>query len=125
MSELFLPALPWPPSANTYWRHPAKGPLAGRHLISEAGRAYRIEVIALLFKYPHTPLKGPLKLTIAAHRPDRRRRDIDNILKPLLDALTHANIYEDDSQIHELCVTLTPKRAEFPRGAISISLEAL
>jgi crossover junction endodeoxyribonuclease RusA len=64
--------------------------MAGRHLISEAGRAYRIEIVALLFNTPHTPLTGPLKLTIRAHRPDNRRRDIDNILKPLLDALAHA-----------------------------------
>lgn len=34
--------LPFPPSANTYWRHPTRGPLAGRHLISEAGRNFRI-----------------------------------------------------------------------------------
>ena len=33
--------LPWPPSVNGYWRHPTTGKLAGRHLISEAGRAYR------------------------------------------------------------------------------------
>ena len=33
--------LPYPPSVNTYWRHPSRGPLAGRHLISQEGRAYR------------------------------------------------------------------------------------
>ena len=30
--------LPWPPTVNTYW-HPNKGPLAGRHLISEDRRS--------------------------------------------------------------------------------------
>jgi crossover junction endodeoxyribonuclease RusA len=29
--------LPFPPSVNTYWRAPNKGPLKGRHMISEAG----------------------------------------------------------------------------------------
>lgn len=33
--------LSWPPSVNKYWRHPTKGKLAGRHLISEEGRRYR------------------------------------------------------------------------------------
>lgn len=26
--------LPFPPSVNTYWRAPNKGPLAGRHLLA-------------------------------------------------------------------------------------------
>jgi crossover junction endodeoxyribonuclease RusA len=30
--------LPFPPSVNTYWRAPNKGPLKGRHLISEKGQ---------------------------------------------------------------------------------------
>ena len=34
-----------------------------------------------------------------AFPPDRRRRDLDNLQKPLLDALQHAGVYEDDSQI--------------------------
>ncbi|EDM2499535.1 hypothetical protein G7K23_004823, partial [Salmonella enterica subsp. enterica serovar Typhimurium] len=33
--------LPFPPSVNTYWRAPNKGPLAGRHLISADGRKYQ------------------------------------------------------------------------------------
>jgi len=36
--------------------------------------------------------------------PDRRKRDVDNILKALLDALTHAGVYEDDSFIDDLRV---------------------
>lgn len=33
--------LPFPPSVNTYWRHPNKGPFAGKSLISVAGRKFR------------------------------------------------------------------------------------
>ena len=33
---------------------------------------------------------------------DRRRRDIDNIAKALLDALQHGGVYIDDSQIVDL-----------------------
>ena len=39
---------------------------------------------------------------IVAHPPDRRRRDLDNMLKALLDSLTHAKIWEDDYCIDAL-----------------------
>ena len=47
-------------------------------------------------------LTGRLKITIKAYMPDRRRRDIDNLTKALLDALAHARLYEDDEQIDDL-----------------------
>lgn len=37
--------LPFPPSVNTYWRAPNKGPLAGRHLISAVGRKYQTRAL--------------------------------------------------------------------------------
>jgi crossover junction endodeoxyribonuclease RusA len=95
--------LPWPPSANTYWRHPTRGPLAGRHLISEKGRAYReavaIQVRAQLGAFkPHT---GLVLVTVEAFVPDRRRRDLGNLDKALMDSLTHAGVWDDDSQIDD------------------------
>ncbi|HAC91237.1 MAG TPA: hypothetical protein DCF63_11500 [Planctomycetaceae bacterium] len=36
--------------------------------------------------------------------PDRRRRDIDNVQKALLDALQHGGAYLDDSQIVRLSI---------------------
>lgn len=90
--------LPWPPSVNTYWRN-----VNGRTIISADGRAYRaavVEQIMLQRKQMH--FDGPLRLIIEAHRPDNRRRDLDNLFKATLDSLAHAGVYEDDSQIHDL-----------------------
>ena len=36
--------------------------------------------------------------------PDARRRDIDNYNKALCDALTHAGVWEDDSQAKRMLV---------------------
>ena len=99
MSEYML-AMPYPPSANTYWRHPTKGPLAGRHLLSEKGRAYR-EVVKAMFS-DYSPLAGRLSVSIVMMPPDRRKRDIDNVLKATLDGLTHAGVWGDDSQVSDL-----------------------
>ncbi|CAB4121106.1 endodeoxyribonuclease RUS [uncultured Caudovirales phage] len=90
--------LPWPPSVNTYWRT-----VNGRMLISADGRAYRTAVMnQILIQRKQMHFDGPLRLTIEAHRPDNRRRDLDNLFKATLDALAHAGVYEDDSQIKDL-----------------------
>jgi crossover junction endodeoxyribonuclease RusA len=94
--------LPWPPSVNTYWRHPTTGKLAGRHLISEQGRAYREAVRALVAESRTGAITGPVRVEIEAYRPDKRRRDLDNILKSLLDSLTYAGVWADDSQVVDL-----------------------
>lgn len=96
-------ALPWPPSANRYWRHPNKGRLAGRHLISREGRAYRSEVIWRIQRTAE-PLTGRLDVQFQAAPPDRRNRDLDNLLKAAQDALSHAGVWGDDSQIDRLSV---------------------
>lgn len=92
-------ALPYPPSVNRYWRH-----VDGRTLISKAGRQYR-EAVSINARSAHVEtLSGRLAVSVLLTMPDRRRRDIDNTLKALLDALEHARVYEDDSQIDRLLV---------------------
>ena len=47
---------------------------------------------------------GPLSVVVEVTVPDKRRRDIDNVVKALLDAMEQAGCYEDDSQIENLIV---------------------
>lgn len=47
-------------------------------------------------------LVGRVRVVIRVLFPDRRRRDLDNLIKPLLDALTHGGAWEDDSQVKDL-----------------------
>lgn len=91
--------LPYPPSVNHYWRR-----VGARTLISRGGRAFRQAVCALLAARGVRPLSGPLRVRINVFPPDQRRRDIDNCLKSLLDALQHGGAYRDDSQIVRLAI---------------------
>lgn len=105
MAPALTLVLPYPPSVNTYWRHLSKGPLAGRTLISERGRAFRkaVEEILLVERIGKAP-EGNLAVTIEARMPDKRKRDLDNIPKAVLDALTHCGVWLDDSLIDDLRV---------------------
>ena len=87
--------LPWPPSVNRYYRH-----VGYRVLISREGRRYRTVVVSRLRGV--RKLTGDLRLEAECYPPDRRRRDLDNLLKSLQDSLVHAGVMEDDSQIKEL-----------------------
>ncbi|HGT2737073.1 TPA: RusA family crossover junction endodeoxyribonuclease [Klebsiella pneumoniae] len=99
--------LPFPPSVNTYWRAPNKGPLAGRHLISAEGRKYQsaacAAIIEQLRRLPK-PTTAPAAVEITLFPPDMRRRDLDNYNKALFDALTHAGVWEDDSQVKRMAI---------------------
>jgi crossover junction endodeoxyribonuclease RusA len=90
--------LPWPPSVNTYWRM-----FKNRMIISETGRRYRVAVAEQVFLQTRgKSTVGKLKVTIEAWRPDNRRRDLDNLLKAVLDSMGHAGLYIDDSLIVDL-----------------------
>ncbi|MBJ9281225.1 RusA family crossover junction endodeoxyribonuclease [Citrobacter koseri] len=114
--------LPFPPSVNTYWRSPNSGPLKGRHLISAKGRAYQsaacAAIIEQLRRLPK-PSSSPASVEILLYPPDSRRRDIDNYNKALFDALTHAGIWEDDSQVKRMLVEWAPQVAD---GKVEITI---
>jgi crossover junction endodeoxyribonuclease RusA len=114
--------LPFPPSVNTYWRHLSKGPLAGRTLLSEDGRKYRKAVEqAVVLQRAGSVGEARLRIDIECRMPDRRRRDVDNVPKAVLDALTHAGFWSDDSQIDDMRVW----RSELMEGIVVVSVEVL
>ena len=107
MTQTFT--LPWPPSVNTYWRH-----VGSRVLLSREGRDYRRRVANELFAQKARHMTGRLAVVVCLDPPDRRKRDIDNPLKAILDALQHAGLYADDSQVDWLSVR---RREPCPPGA--------
>lgn len=112
--------LPWPPSVNHYWASNGR-----RRYITQRGVDYRREVHSIAIKKfgkQFEPLKGRLAVRIEVYPPDRRKRDLDNLLKAPLDALSHAGIYVDDSQIDRLIVARYPK---FDNSALVVLIEEL
>lgn len=112
MTEL---SLPYPPSVNSYYRHVGR-----RVLISREGRVFRRRVCAILAAGRVRPLAGPLELEIDVHPPDRRRRDLDNVQKALLDALEKGGAYGDDSQIARMVIE---RKCPCPGGRVVVRLQ--
>lgn len=94
--------LPWPPSINHYYRR-----VGARTLISRAGREFRRRVGRILAARRLPPAVGRLAVTVEVYPPDRRRRDIDNLLKAVLDACEHGGAFPDDSRIVWLLIHRT------------------
>jgi len=72
--------------------------------ISSNGHIFR-KVVAYEWRkaYPERKAtRARLSVYVAVTMPDKRRRDIDNLLKPLLDAMEHALVYVNDAQIDQL-----------------------
>jgi len=91
--------LPWPPSVNHYYRH-----VGSMVKISAEGRKYREKVISTLAKLGIKKFTEKLHIHIEVFPPDKRRRDLDNLLKPMLDALEHGDLYDNDFQIDHLTI---------------------
>lgn len=97
--------LPFPPSVNTYWRHVVLGKRVTT-LISKKGREYAKQVSSIIIANNfNLRISAPVAVTLRLYAPDRRRRDVDNYAKALLDALVKSGLLEDDSLIKDLRIT--------------------
>lgn len=110
--------LPYPPTVNHYWERNRNGSLR----IGPPGKLFRERVAWQVRTKGLRCLTGRLGTTIVAYPPDRRVRDLDNVLKALCDSLTHAGLWEDDSQIDDLRVL---RGDVVPGGRITLAIREL
>jgi crossover junction endodeoxyribonuclease RusA len=111
--------LPYPPSANRLWRA-----VNGRNIKSREYRDWMTEAYAaVLQQYTRPHLPGDYRMTINADRPDRRRRDLGNILKAAEDALVHCGVVQDDSMAQGITLAWSGSEPVKP-ALLHISLEA-
>ena len=115
--------LTYPPSVNDYYKKWCQGS-AVRVAVDKPGSAFRAEVLRfkLVDLRNPKPLAGRISMEIELWKPDRRKRDIDNPLKCLFDALTYAQVWLDDEQVD---VLLMHKRGVEAPGKCTVTLREI
>lgn len=93
--------LPIPPSINHYYGANVNGSRRVVRYIKPAGKIFRKEVIVAASEYRGV-FGGEDRLALRALLFLPAGGDLDNRAKPLLDALQHAGVFPNDSQIDEL-----------------------
>ena len=84
-----------PPSVNTIYRN-----VKGRGRVkSERYRKWINSVNWQLNAQAPQKIDGEVEVSIYCKRPDKRRRDIDNCIKAVLDMLVSNHLIEDDSRV--------------------------
>jgi len=91
--------LPLPPTINSYY-----GFQGSRRFVKPAGLAFRKLVADIVSEAGYKTLESRLSMFVAIYPADRRKQDIDNRIKSLADALTHAGVWLDDEQLDELTI---------------------
>ena len=105
MDKLTL-TLPWPPSVNAYWTERV---ISGRIIkfVGQKGKIFKHLVREQLQPHldhceEHFDKDARISLQIIVRPPDRRKRDIDNLQKAILDALEDGGAFENDEQVDEI-----------------------
>lgn len=110
--------LPFPPTINNYYVKTSRG-----IYISSKGKKFRAaveaEVVSQLGDWAATTDR--LLLEVILWPPDKRKRDLDNYMKALLDSLTQCRLWEDDSQIDQLFVY---RGAKVTNGSVFMRIQS-
>ena len=102
--------LDWPPTVNTYWRATKDLRMGVRVYLSDKGREYKERAYFQQAeqRVPKGDPEARYEVLIDCYAPDRRKRDLDNICKVLLDVMEEYGTLPDDCQVDILTLRRRP-----------------
>jgi Holliday junction resolvase RusA-like endonuclease len=98
MTDILKAVLPWPVSVNAMY-----GTRNGRFFLKSKGRAFKraCGIILAKEKCHFTDKTDRVWLDIEVYQPDKRKRDISNLIKIVEDSIPW---FSDDSQVDKLVI---------------------
>lgn len=109
--------IPYPPSVNTYW-----GFKGHRRFLTPKANQFKSAVAQIVSDQQIKFGNQRLEISITLYPPDRRIRDIDNVVKSTFDSLVQAGAFEDDSCID---VLLVQRGAIIKGGKAEVTIKVL
>ena len=110
--------LPFPPSVNSY-----RTVYRGMMRLSKEGRQFKAAVADYVVEYKVPKLgDSKLRISMVLFPRDKRKIDIDNRIKSVLDALQDAGVFDDDFQVDELSIV---RGKPIKGGAIRVMIEQI
>lgn len=111
--------LPFPPSVNTYYRRGAHATY-----MSKAGRKFKTDVADIVSQSKQSKVGScRIRISMVIWPRDRRKFDIDNRIKSVLDSLQDAGVFDNDEQIDELTVARGNKIVQ--DGCVRVIIEEI
>ena len=110
--------LPYPPSVNHMYIN-----ARGRRFPNAKAKAYKTAVQEYVAEY-RVPKFGDVKIALIvwAYPPDKRKRDISNLLKIIEDSLQDAGVFDDDFNIDFIEI----KRCDIKKGGgLTVMIETM
>ena len=120
--------IPIPPSVNAIWsivRPYRRSGLRGSPRLSRSGRYQSwLDAVVLLLRQSRPKIsRYPIELRFEVlGGKDWRRRDLDNVIKPTIDALVKSGWIPDDSTKYVAGITVRFTSASQPNSTIAISV---
>lgn len=111
--------LPLAPSVNRLWRV-GRG---GRMYKSPEYTAWQDEALWMIKQQTKQSIAGPYLLHLAATKPDRRYRDIDNLLKASGDILQKSGVIANDKDCRAIAAEWVEEGPPMLISVYEISLE--
>ena len=109
--------LPFPPGVNNLFATVGK-----RRVRSKRYREWSSEARAMIARQPFQGwIDGPFCASFYVTRPDKRKRDLDGLLKAPLDLLVEIGLIDDDSMAQSLTIQWCGYAKP---GSVTITLEA-
>lgn len=118
--------IPFPPSANFIWRSAGRAARGNKRVYLSAEYQQFLKEVAYIWSdYEERLIKrwnplGKFAVAFSWTPPNNRKYDVDNRIKPTLDALTRAGVWEDDSQVLRVEATKRPPDKKRPRASVAI-----
>lgn len=96
--------LPFPPGVNNLYLN-----INGRgRILTPRYRDWQAEAAGMILQQRPGRMFGEFDVAITLTRPDKRKRDIDGLIKAILDALVKSSVVQDDSLAESVSIAWIP-----------------